>query len=120
MNRHKTCAHIIKLQHIFFSIDLNIMDWSPHDVLAIALDNSLYTYTVGENRENKLVELFDDTITSVAWSKNGNYLAMGTNDGNIQVYDCNLRRICNLIVNRRLSRVGALDWNGNVLSCGHR
>ncbi len=61
----------------------------------------------------------DDFVTSVSWSANGQYLAVGTNAHNVQIWDAakmaQLRNFTN-----RAGRVVALAWNGSSLATGSR
>lgn len=62
---------------------LNLLDWSSKNQLSIALGPIVYIY---EPSTKKIVQMTDlssvqDTVTSVAWSKSGLHLAIGTNAG---------------------------------------
>lgn len=49
----------------------------------------------------------------------GNQVAVGTHKGLVQVWDvASSKRVC--ILNGHTARVGALAWNGDVLSSGSR
>lgn len=49
----------------------------------------------------------------------GNYLAVGTHNGYVQVWDVSLSKQIN-VLNGHSARVGALAWNGDMLSSGSR
>jgi len=46
---------------------LNLLDWSPHNVLAIGLDNAVYIWRACNSKVEKLCEVSDnDQIASVS------------------------------------------------------
>ena len=66
----------------------NIMDWGNNNILAIALDSDMYLW----NSENKNVfKLFkatnNDFPTSVSWSEDTKYLAIGFMNSKLQLWD---------------------------------
>lgn len=67
--------------------DLNLVDWSSGNVLAVALDNSVYLWNAGSGDILQLLQMEQpgDYISSVAWIKEGNYLAVGTSNAEVQV-----------------------------------
>ena len=67
--------------------DLNLIDWSSRNLLAVALHNSVYLWdaTQGDIILLMQTEQVDDYICSVSWTKEGNYLAIGTRDCKVQV-----------------------------------
>lgn len=67
--------------------DLNLVDWSAANVLAVALDNSVYLWSASSGDILQLLQMEQpgDYISSVAWIKEGNYLAVGTSSAEVQV-----------------------------------
>lgn len=67
--------------------DLNLVDWSSGNVLAVALDNSVYLWSASSGDILQLLQMEQpgDYISSVAWIKEGNYLAVGTSSAEVQV-----------------------------------
>lgn len=67
--------------------DLNLIDWSSQNFLAVALDNSVYlwNYASGEIIQLLQMENPDDYVSAVSWIKEGNYLAIGTSNAEVQV-----------------------------------
>ena len=61
----------------------------------------------------------DDAITSVQWSQQGTYLAVGTFKGQTQIWDTNQFKLVRTFVGH-LARVSSIAWNKNVLSTGSR
>ncbi|XP_074859152.1 cell division cycle protein 20 homolog [Carettochelys insculpta] len=100
---------------------LNLIDWSSQNFLAVALDNSVYlwNYSSGEIIQLLQMEQPDDYISSVSWIKEGNYLAIGTSNAEVQLWDIQQqKRLRNMISHS--SRVGSLSWNSYILSSGAR
>ena len=58
-------------------------------------------------------------MTSVSWSGKGQHLAIGTNNGDTQIWDTQkCQRVRN--IGGHLGRVSATSWNGSVVSTGSR
>lgn len=70
-----------------FCSDLNLLDWSSRNVLAVALHNSVYLWdaTQGDITLLMKMERDEDYICSLSWTKEGSYLAIGTSDCKVQV-----------------------------------
>lgn len=67
--------------------DLNLVDWSSGNVLAVALDNSVYLWSASSGDILQLLQMEQpgDYVSSVFWIKEGNYLAVGTSSAEVQV-----------------------------------
>lgn len=67
--------------------DLNLLDWSSRNFLAVALHNSVYLWdaTQGDIILLMKLEREEDYICSLSWTKEGSYLAIGTSDCKVQV-----------------------------------
>lgn len=67
--------------------DLNLVDWSSGNVLAVALDNSVYLWSASSGDILQLLQMEQpgDYVSSVSWIKEGNYLAVGTSSAEVQV-----------------------------------
>lgn len=107
-----------ELQDDFY---LNLVDWSSQNVLSVGLGSCVYLWSACTSQVTRLCDLSGDgnSVTSVAWNERGNLVAVGTHVGYIQVWD--------VAVNKQVAklqghsaRVGALAWNGEVLSSGSR
>ncbi|KAM4642845.1 cell division cycle protein 20 homolog [Discoglossus pictus] len=100
---------------------LNLIDWSSQNYLAVALSDSLYlwNYTTGAIVLLMQMENSEDYISSVSWVKEGNYLAVGTSNSEVQLWDVQQqKRLRNMVSHS--ARVGALSWNNHILSSGSR
>jgi len=107
-----------ELQDDFY---LNLVDWSSQNVLSVGLGTCVYLWSACTSQVTRLCDLSgdSDTVTSVSWSERGHVVAVGTHKGLVQVWD--------VTANKKLSqleghsaRVGALAWNGDILSSGSR
>ncbi|XP_071490335.1 cell division cycle protein 20 homolog [Diadema antillarum] len=100
---------------------LNLIDWSCHNHLAVALANNVYLWNAASGDIKQLLQLEgpEDYVTSVSWITEGNYLAVGTSGGEVQLWDIeNAKRL--RCMAGHAARVGALSWNSYVLSSGSR
>nr|XP_025874478.1 cell division cycle protein 20 homolog B isoform X3 [Vulpes vulpes] len=109
--------HLSGLRNDYY---LNILDWNFRNLVAVALGSSVFIWT-GENNviENIDLSLNCNYISSVSWIKDGNCLAVGTSEGEVQLWDMvTKKRLRNML--GHLSVVGALSWNHCILSSGSR
>ncbi|PWN40074.1 WD40 repeat-like protein [Ceraceosorus guamensis] len=100
---------------------LNLVDWSPLNVLAVALGQCVYLWSAKTSSVVKLVDLTDgdDRITGLNWSNNGKYLSVGTDQGEVQIWDVEHESRVRTMSGHQ-NRVGALAWNLGLLSTGSR
>lgn len=103
---------------------LNLISWGKENILAVALGQCVYLWNAASGEINHLLTLTgtDDFVTSVKWAEKAghtNYLAVGTHDGPVQLWDTEaLRKVRSL--GGHAARVGSLDWNQHWLSSGGR
>eukprot|EP00002_Diphylleia_rotans_P033672 TRINITY_DN7180_c0_g1_i2.p1 TRINITY_DN7180_c0_g1~~TRINITY_DN7180_c0_g1_i2.p1 ORF type:complete len:501 (+),score=97.83 TRINITY_DN7180_c0_g1_i2:269-1771(+) len=100
---------------------LNLLDWNKDNLLAIALGQSVYVWNASSGEVSQLMSTSapDDYIASVSWVADGPYLAIGTQDAQVQIYDverCKMVRT----MGGHSSRVSALSWNNHIVSSGGR
>ncbi|KAJ8406381.1 hypothetical protein AAFF_G00306120 [Aldrovandia affinis] len=100
---------------------LNQIDWSSQNILAVALHSSVYLWNASQGGITLLMmmEKEDDYISSVSWIKEGNYLAIGTSDHKVQLWDVENQKRLRCMASHS-ARVGALSWSNHVLSSGSR
>lgn len=80
---------------LFFS-DLNLIDWSPNNILAVALGANIYLWNAGTGKIQQLFTLEgSDYVCSVSWIQEGNCLAVGTSMGVVQV--CYMTRLLTVL-----------------------
>lgn len=107
-----------ELQDDFY---LNLVDWSSTNVLGVGLGTSVYLWSACTSQVTKLCDLStrEDSVSSVAWSEKGNYIAVGTFKGDVQIWDAGAAKLLNTLPGHS-ARVGALAWNHDLLCSGSR
>ncbi|XP_064625021.1 cell division cycle protein 20 homolog [Lineus longissimus] len=100
---------------------LNLLDWSANNHLAVALGPAVYIWNASSG---EIVQLFqmensEEYVSSVAWIKEGNYLAVGTSGAEVQLWDVAQQKRLRTMTSQA-SRIGALSWNSFILSSGSR
>ncbi|XP_035921596.1 cell division cycle protein 20 homolog B [Halichoerus grypus] len=110
--------HLTGLRNDYY---LNILDWNFQNLVAIALGSSVFVWN-GENYnviENIDLNLNCNYVSSVSWVRDGTCLAVGTSEGEVQLWDVvTKKRLRNMV--GHLSVVAALSWNDCILSSGSR
>lgn len=106
---------ILDAPNIIDDYYLNLLDWSSTNIIALALDNKVYTFNYTNGEINFLCEN-DHNYTSVSWSPNGSYIAIGNNNGEIHIIDILTRTCINMF--KHIKRIPTLTWNNNILSSG--
>ena len=66
---------------------LNLMDWSPTNLLTISLNQNLYLWNYSNGVVKLLLSEPNFQITSVNFMKNGNCLAIGFSNSALQLWD---------------------------------
>ena len=99
---------------------LNLIDWSTQNYLAVGLASSVYLWNASNSKVTKLCDLgISDSATSVSWALKGPEFALGTNSGEVQIWDVTkMKRL--RILHGHTNRVGAIAWNSTILSTGSR
>jgi len=97
---------------------LNLLDWNANNVLAIALGNSVFLWDATTSSITELMSADNHVVTSVSFCPGSSqYLAVGLDDAQVQIW--NVEQSKNLrTIQEHQGRVGALAWNGHVLSSG--
>lgn len=99
---------------------LNLLDWSDSNLLAVGLASCVYLWSGANNRVFKVCDLgSDDSVTSVSWSKKGQLLGVGTNQGDVHIWDINKVKQVRTLQGHS-SRVGSLAWSETCLVSGSR
>ncbi|XP_053936762.1 cell division cycle protein 20 homolog isoform X2 [Cuculus canorus] len=93
---------------------LTLLDWSTQNLLALALDTTVYLWdhTSGETVNLMETEYAAGYVSSVSWGNGGDCLAVGTSNGEVQCQK-RLRTLTS-----HVSCVGCLSWNSYILSSG--
>ncbi|KAG0251139.1 ubiquitin-protein transferase activating protein [Mortierella polycephala] len=100
---------------------LNLLDWSCSNIVAIGLDKTVFLWDAETGNAEPLVTLPGriDTITSVSWASDGSFLAVGTNEGDTQIWDIETKTKIRSMAGH-VSRVSVLSWDKHILSSGCR
>ncbi|KAL6342616.1 hypothetical protein AAG906_012477 [Vitis piasezkii] len=99
---------------------LNLMDWGSSNVLALALQNTVYLWDASNGSASELVTVDDENgpVTSVSWAADGQYIAIGLNSSDVQLWDSTTNRLLRTLRGGHQSRVGSLDWKNHILTTG--
>jgi cell division cycle 20-like protein 1 (cofactor of APC complex) len=100
---------------------LNLVDWSSQNVLAVGLGSCVYLWSACTSKVTKLCDLAasEDLVTSVSWAQRGTHLAVGTNRGEVQLWDTvKIKQL--RVMAGHTARVGTLAWTGPILASGSR
>ncbi len=100
---------------------LNLVDWSSQNVLAVGLGSCVYLWSACTSKVTKLCDLTpsDDIVTSVSWAQRGTHVAVGTNRGEVQLWDTIQCKKIRTMAGHS-ARIGTLAWNGPTLASGSR
>ena len=99
---------------------LNLVDWSSHGILAVALNSAVYLWNSESGDIEELMDLGDeDYVSSVSWVQEGGLLAIGKSTGVVDLWDAS-RGTRLRSMRGHAARVGACSWNSHILSSGSR
>ncbi|XP_072270074.1 cell division cycle protein 20 homolog B [Pyxicephalus adspersus] len=110
--------HITGLQNDYY---LNLLDWSSENLVAIGLKSVANIWNGESNTVTQAIHLNSAStyVSSVSWIGGGTCLAIGTSNGEVQLWDIETqKRLRNML--GHMSVVGALSWNQHILSSGSR
>ena len=99
---------------------LNLLDWSESNLQSVGLSACVYLWSASNGKVFKVCDLgAEDMVTSVNWSKTGNLLGIGSNSGEVHIWDINkVKKIRTM--DGHTGRVGTLAWGNNCLVSGSR
>nr|KYP53626.1 Anaphase-promoting complex subunit cdc20 [Cajanus cajan] len=96
----------------------NIMDWGENNILAIALGSDMYLWN---SKNSNVFKLFNDTNndfpTSVSWSNDAKYLAIGSMNSKLQLWDAETSKPIRILKGHG-QRIATIAWNGHILTSG--
>lgn len=98
---------------------LNVLDWSSQNVVAVGLTDTVYVFDASTGSASALMSCQDNSISSVNWTQDGNHLAIGMDNGTVELWDAANQQCLNVLRGHE-RRVGSLAWNGAVLSTGSK
>lgn len=99
---------------------LNLLDWSDNNLLSVGLSSCVYLWSAADGKVFKVCDLgSEDLVTSVSWSKVGNQLSVGTNSGEVHIWDINkVKKIRTM--EGHSARVGTIAWGKECIVSGSR
>lgn len=99
---------------------LNLLDWSSGNQVAVGLERQVYIWSADTGKVLMLMETSSDTyVSSVKWSPDGAFVAIGSSDGNAQIWDVEGQVSLRTMISHE-SRIGVMAWNQAILSTGAR
>lgn len=99
---------------------LNNLDWGRNNLVAIGLGDGVYLWNASDGTSTQLMELpAEHYVTSVAWSRNSKYLAVGDSSACIQLWDVAKEKRIRTMKGHS-DRVGALAWNKHTVTSASR
>jgi len=69
------------------ALDLNLLDWSSTNFLAVCLGPRLYLWNAANGEIHQLLEMDNEAeyVSSVAWLPDASHIAVGTSTMEVQV-----------------------------------
>ncbi|KAH8826824.1 WD40 repeat-like protein [Flagelloscypha sp. PMI_526] len=122
----KTPYRVLDAPELAEDFYLNLVDWSSTNILGVGLGSCVYLWSAQDANVNKLCDVSGgpghstDVVSSVAWVQRGGALAVATLGGHLSIYDGPTLQLIRTYENAHSMRIGALAWNGAVLSSGSR
>ncbi|KAJ8624018.1 hypothetical protein MRB53_032548 [Persea americana] len=116
----KSAERILSAPEILDDYNLNLIDWSSSNYLAIALSHRvcLWDATNGVGFDFMSINGDIGPITSVSWAPDGQRIAMGMNNSTVELWDVTSSQKLRTLQGGHQSRVGSLCWNDHVLTTG--
>ncbi|KAI5785847.1 WD40-repeat-containing domain protein [Geopyxis carbonaria] len=99
---------------------LNILDWGSSNQVAIGLERNVYVWNADSGEVNELCTTDPSTyVSSVKWSGDGAYVAVGLASGDVQIWDVEDGTKLRTMTGHE-TRVGVMSWNRATLTTGSR
>jgi cell division cycle 20-like protein 1 (cofactor of APC complex) len=77
----KTPFKVLDAPNLQDDFYLNLLEWSPQNILSVALDSSLYFWNGNNNKVLRFLDLSPHSISSINWNDSGTHIAVGTSQG---------------------------------------
>ncbi|CAN1750897.1 Cell division cycle 20.1, cofactor of APC complex [Linum perenne] len=116
----QTSEKILDAPGLVDNFYLNLLDWGSTNVLAVALGSAVYLWDASNGSTSKLVTVDDELgpVTSVNWAPDGQHIAIGLNNSEVQLWDSTCNKLLRKLKGGHRRRVGSLAWNKHILSTG--
>lgn len=99
---------------------LNLLSWSSKNILAIALESSLYLWDGNSGEVSLLVDYNNIIITSVTWSDDDCHISIGKDDGSLEIWDIESMQLIRTMRSGLGVRIGSQSWLETLLATGSR
>lgn len=103
--------------------DLNLLDWSSSNVLAVSLEKDVYMWNADSGEISSLFFGDDESsyyVSSLAWiQKRGDVLAVGNSRHVVELWDADACTCVRKMLSHT-GRVVSLAWNSHILASGSR
>ncbi|KAG8819461.1 ubiquitin-protein transferase activating protein, partial [Serendipita sp. 399] len=97
---------------------LNLLAWSSRNELAVGLEENTYVWRASTGAAFQLAESTEGRwVTSLDWSTDGAFLAIGMSNGDVELWDVEAERRLRTMTGHQ-AQVACLSWNNHVLSSG--
>ncbi|EOA24015.1 hypothetical protein CARUB_v10017230mg [Capsella rubella] len=116
----QTWERMLDVPDIGDNFYLNLLDWGSANVLAIALDHTVYLWDASTGSASELMSVDEEKgpVTSINWALDGCNLAVGLDNSEVQIWDCVTKRKLRTLKGGHQERVGSLAWNSHILTTG--
>lgn len=95
---------------------LNVLAWSCQNIVAVALSTSTYLWRADTGNVSQLAEAPEGSYTSsVSFSNDGMYLAIGLGTGEVELWDVESGNKLRTMSGHQ-AQVSCLSWNGHIVS----
>ncbi|XP_071798661.1 cell division cycle protein 20 homolog [Asterias amurensis] len=100
---------------------LTLLDWGSRNFVAVALHDEVYLWNAVSGTIEHLMKLegADDYVSGVSWIREGNVLAVGNAQGQVQLWDVEKTK-CLRVMGGHAARIAALSWSSFILTSGSR
>ncbi len=130
-----TAAKVLDAPELRDDFYLSLLDWSCKNVLAVGLGAAVYLWNAHSSKVVQLCNVTEeldeegettsngayanDFVASVAWTKDGEHVAVGTSKGRLMHFDVASMQLVRSF-KAHGQRIGALHWNSTLLASGGR
>ena len=116
----KTPYKILDAPSLIDDFYLNLLDWSASNQLLVGLASCVYIWNASTCKVTKLTDLgLNNSVSSLASSHDGTLLAVGGQNGALNLWDISRQKVVRSLASHSM-RIGALAWNGSILTSGSR
>lgn len=117
----QTAERILDAPELKNDFYLNLLEWSSQNIIAVALAETVYLWNASSGSISELCTLDTsngaDYVSSVSWVGDGSYLAVGTAENKVMLWDVGAERKVRTMYSAG-GRVAAMAWNEHTLSTG--